>query len=169
MNNSTINITLRRSTLILLWAVTLAWAAQIYYFSTATFGGVFTTWLLSQVLHLLHLRVTLHTFALLHHLMRKAAHLTVYGIFAMLLYYSLGGARSREWQWKTALGAALIAGGYSLTDEFHQLFVPGRGPSIVDSGIDTVGACLGMILVFASYRLGNRKGGVSEEKVEAAV
>ena len=24
------------------WIVTLAWAAQIYYFSTATYGGVFT-------------------------------------------------------------------------------------------------------------------------------
>jgi VanZ family protein len=160
----------RRSGRLLLWVVTLAWAAQIFDFSTATFGGVFTAWLLSQILHLLHVTVSYPTFQLLHHLMRKAAHLTVYGIFSMLLYFSLGGSRSREWQWKTALGALLLAGGYSLTDEYHQTFVPGRGPSIMDCGIDTIGALLGMIIVFVSCRLGNRRGGAaSKEKVEAAL
>ena len=142
---------------VVLWLVTLAWAAEIFDLSTATFGGVFTTWLLSQILHLLHLTVAFPTFRLLHHLMRKAAHLTVYGIFSMLLYFSLGGSRSREWHWKRALGALLLAGGYSLTDEFHQSFVPGRGPSIVDCGIDTIGATLGMMIVFVSCRLGNQR------------
>jgi VanZ family protein len=42
----------------------------------------------------------------------------------------------------------LLAGLYSLTDEFHQRFVPGRGPSIVDCGFDTIGAMLGMLIVY---------------------
>jgi VanZ family protein len=151
------------------WLVTLAWAAQIYNFSTATYGGVFTTWLLSQVLRLLHVTVSSPTFNLLHELMRKSAHVTVYGIFAMLLYYSLGGSRSREWRWLTALGALLIAGGYALTDEYHQLFVPGRGPSLVDSGIDTMGALVGLTIIYIACRLGNRRQAASEAKVEAAV
>ena len=66
------------------WIVTLAWAAQIYYFSTATYGGVFTTWLLSQALHVLHVTVSPPTFDLLHELMRKSAHVTVYAILGML-------------------------------------------------------------------------------------
>lgn len=131
---------------------------------------MFTTWLLSAILRLLHLTVSFPTFRLLHHLMRKAAHLTVYGIFSMLLYFSLGGIRHREWHWKSALGALLLAGGYSLTDEYHQRFVPGRGPSILDCGMDTIGATLGMIIVFVSCRLGDRRGGAaSEKKVETAV
>jgi VanZ family protein len=137
--------------------VTLAWAAQIFNFSTATFGGVFTAWLLSQILHFLHVAVTPPTFSLLHHLMRKSAHLTEYALFGMLLYYSLGGIRVREWRWKTALWALLIAGGYSLTDEFHQMFVPGRGPSLFDSGIDTFGALIGTLLVYAASRWGGRR------------
>ncbi len=159
---------MRRSGLIFIWVVTAAWAAQIYRFSTATFGGIFTTWLLSQILHLLRLKVTLATFSLLHHLMRKAAHLTEYAVFAMLLYYSLGGIRRREWQRKPAFWAALIAGLYSLTDEFHQLFVPGRGPSIFDSGIDTVGACLGILIVYFFCRMsrGERRAS-NEQDVEA--
>jgi VanZ family protein len=45
-----------------------------------------------------------------------------------------------------------VAGAYSLTDEFHQTFVPGRGPSLIDCGIDTTGAALGA-LVFYGRRL----------------
>ncbi len=155
---------MRRSGLILLWLVTVAWAAQIYRFSTATFGGVFTTWLLSQILRLLHMKVTLLTFAMLHHLMRKCAHVTEYALFSMLLYYSLGGSRRREWRRKPAIGALLIAGVYSLGDEFHQLHVPGRGPSIFDSGIDTLGACLGILIVYVVCRFSQNHRDAPEEQ-----
>ena len=142
---------MRRSALVILWAVTVAWAAQIYNFSTATFGGVFTTWLLSQILRFVHATVSIHTFVMLHHLMRKGAHLTEYTLFSMLLYYSLG--RRREWRRRPAIWALIIAGLYSLSAEFHQLFVPGRGPSIFDSAIDTAGACVGILIVYVVCRI----------------
>ena len=151
------------------WIVTLAWAAQIYYFSTATYGGVFTTWLLSQVLHVLHVTVSPPTFDLLHELMRKSAHVTVYAILGMLLYYSLGGSRRQVWQGLTALGALLLAWGYALTDEYHQMFVSGRGPSLVDTGIDAAGALVGLIIIYTACRLGNRRRVPLEAKVETAV
>jgi VanZ family protein len=147
---------MRRSGLMVLWAVTIAWAAQIYNFSTATFGGVFTAWLLSQILHLLRVTVSLPTFQILHHLMRKSAHITEYAIFSMLLYYSLGGRRGRDWRWRRALWAVLVAGVYSLTDEFHQLFVPGRGAAISDCGIDTLGALLGILIIFIVSRFAEK-------------
>ena len=154
---------MRRSALVFLWVVTVAWAAQIYTFSTATFGGIFTTWLLSQILRLVHATVSLKTFILLHHLMRKSAHLTEYALFSMLLYYSLG--QRREWRRKPAIWALVIAGLYSLSDEFHQLFVPGRGPSIFDSGIDTVGACLGIVIVYIVCRLDRNRPEAPKEEV----
>jgi VanZ family protein len=154
---------LRRSALIFLWVVTIAWAAQIYTFSTATFGGVFTTWLLSQILRLVHATVSLKTFFLLHHLMRKCAHLTEYALFSMLLFYSVG--RRREWRLRPALWALAVAGLYSLSDEFHQLFVPGRGPSIFDSGIDTLGAFVGILIVFVVCRLGRNRPETPKEEV----
>jgi VanZ family protein len=152
---------LRRSALIFLWVVTVAWAAQIYNFSTATFGGVLTTWLLSQILRLVHATVSLDTFFFLHHLMRKCAHLTEYALFSMLLFYSLG--RRREWRLRPAIWALTVAGLYSLSDEFHQLFVPGRGPSIFDSGIDTVGAIVGILIVFVVCRLGRNRPETAKE------
>jgi VanZ family protein len=35
---------------------------------------------------------------------------------------------------------------YAISDEIHQSFVPGRGPSIIDVFIDSTGAITGIIL-----------------------
>ena len=50
---------------------------------------------------------------------------------------------SRQWLWAWLIGTA-----YAATDELHQLTVAGRGPSVADVGIDSVGVALG-IAVFA--------------------
>ena len=36
---------------------------------------------------------------------------------------------------------------YAISDEYHQSFVPGRGPSIRDVCIDTAGVFFGIIIV----------------------
>jgi VanZ family protein len=45
-----------------------------------------------------------------------------------------------------------IVGLYSLTDEFHQRFVPGRNASLVDCGIDVAGAAIALIIIFEACR-----------------
>jgi VanZ family protein len=149
--------------------VTVAWAAQIFRFSTQVFGGTLTTWLLSNILHFLHITVSLPTFVFLHHLMRKCAHVTEYAILSMLLYHSLTESPRVEWRRRAALWSIVIAGAYSLTDEFHQLFVPGRGPSIVDSGIDTLGACLGILIIYGAARWARNRDSKTENRTEVAV
>jgi VanZ family protein len=135
------------------WLTTLAWAATIFAFSTGTFSGSFTAWLLQQGLDLLHIAVSAETFRLLHHVIRKLAHLSEYAIFCMLLYGSFSGGQDLSWRGRRALAAVAIAAIYSLSDEFHQLFVPGRGASLVDCGIDTAGAAVGMLLIYIRGRL----------------
>jgi len=137
----------------IVWRLTaLAWAGFIFYMSTASFSGTFTTWLLGEFFRSVHVQVSPPTFNILHHLMRKLAHVTEYGIFTMLLYGSAQDERPFDWRPRRALGCVLVAGAYSLTDELHQIFVPGRGPSLADCGIDTTGAALGA-LVFYGRRL----------------
>lgn len=41
----------------------------------------------------------------------------------------------------------LIAAGYAATDEFHQLFVPGRSGQVSDVILDSAGAALGVLLM----------------------
>jgi VanZ family protein len=135
------------------WVTTLAWAATIFAFSTGTFSGSLTGWLLREVLDLFHIAISPATFRLVHHILRKLAHLSEYGIFCMLLYGSFSGGQGFSWRGRRALAAVAIAAIYSLSDEFHQLFVPGRGASLVDCGIDAAGAAVGMLLIYARARL----------------
>ncbi len=135
------------------WVTTIAWGVTIYQLSTETFSGVFSRWLLSEILTLLSVEVSPATFHLLHILLRKLAHLTEYGIYALLLYGSLGGGRDFSWRGRRAGWCIGIAAVYSLTDELHQLFVPGRGGSLADSALDTSGSALALLAVYIVDRL----------------
>ena len=130
------------------WTTTVLWAALIFHLSTATYAGSLTAWVLGEILRTLHIQVSAGTFEILHSAIRKLAHLTEYGIFSMLIYLSLKAPRPRGWELRMAGWALLAAGLYSLSDEFHQSFVPGRTASLVDCGIDTVGAGLGLLLLY---------------------
>ena len=98
---------------------------------------------------LVQIHISPGTLDSLNFLVRKLAHFTEYAIFAQLLYVSLLGVVDElEWRPRTAFWSAVIAGAYSLTDEFHQLFVPNRTASLVDCAIDTTGAILGLLVVY---------------------
>jgi VanZ family protein len=130
------------------WVPVIIWAGVIFYMSTRNFGASFSNSLLNDILTMLHVEVSHHTFHLLAMGFRKLGHFTEYSIFAIFLYHALGDGHRSAWNPRKALACILLAGLYSLTDEFHQRFVPGRGPSIVDCGFDTIGATLGMVIVY---------------------
>jgi VanZ family protein len=138
---------------ILIWVVTVAWAGTISLLSTQVYGASVTGWLLSQLFLSLHIHLTPQTFATIHFLVRKVAHCTEYGIFGLLLYHSFDPRHPERWNPRSAFGALVVAGLFSLADEYHQSFVPGRTASLVDCGIDTAGAFLGMVLLYRSRRL----------------
>ena len=70
---------------------------------------------------------------------RKAAHLTEYTILGILLWFTT----------ENRALALLIGSFYSVTDEIHQIFVPGRAGQLRDVLIDTAGVLLGILLAGA--------------------
>ncbi|MNL79991.1 VanZ like family protein [compost metagenome] len=42
---------------------------------------------------------------------------------------------------------------YAATDEWHQAFVPGRGPALTDVGIDSLGAATALLAAWLRRRL----------------
>jgi VanZ family protein len=107
---------------LLAWAAVIAWAALIFAFSATP-----------------NLRfVQADT---LDFVVRKAGHMAVFGIFAVLTWraISLSGLRGA-----LALSFAVTVV-YASTDEFHQLFTKGRHASPVDVGIDSVGALIALV------------------------
>jgi VanZ family protein len=94
---------------------------------------------------------------LLNTLLRKSGNLTEYAVLAVLLYSSLKPVGDPSWSRKAAFWALLASGSYSLTDEFHQWFVPGRHASLVDCSLDTTGAFLGLVVLSIAIVLLRRK------------
>jgi len=137
--------TWRREPLYLFWwATALAWAGLIFWLSTPAFGSHWSEGLLALGLRRSHLRLSSHALELLNFMLRKLAHVTEYGIFALLLYAGAGGDQ-RRWQPRHAALCIVAAFSYSLSDELHQRFAPGRHASICDCGIDSLGASIAML------------------------
>jgi VanZ family protein len=80
-------------------------------------------------------------------LVKKSGHLLIYGVLAWSYLRGLGWLRPSSW--RTAALAVVLAALYGATDELHQSFVAGRGAALLDVGIDTVGASLGLALTTA--------------------
>lgn len=75
------------------------------------------------------------------YIVRKTAHVTEYLILAILMYNALYNFNINNI--KLAFLLSVI---YSCTDEFHQLFVPGRTGRLVDVLIDSIGIIIGLYL-----------------------
>lgn len=76
---------------------------------------------------------------------RKLAHMTEFGILAMLIYWALGYVKSSKRRYGEAfLGTVL----YAATDEIHQLFVPDRSGNLFDVFVDAAGAILALGFVW---------------------
>ncbi len=133
--------------------MTLVWAGLIFYLSTGTFSSTFSDWLIREILKTLHIHISGRHFWLLHGAVRKLAHMTEYAFFSFFLYGCFQNGRPLLWRVRTAVFSILIAGGYAMSDEFHQLFVPGRTASLLDCGVDTTGAMFGTLLVYVNSRL----------------
>ncbi len=71
---------------------------------------------------------------------KKSAHLVEYGILSVLFYRALINSKVSEK--KSMFYSVFFAFVYGLTDEFHQSFTPGRGPSLRDTLIDMTGAII---------------------------
>ncbi|HLQ82308.1 MAG TPA: VanZ family protein [Pseudogracilibacillus sp.] len=86
----------------------------------------------------------------LHSLIRKSIHFFVYTILSVLVYLAYQGRRAVLF----TLSVCLL---YAITDEFHQLFIPGRSGEIRDVLIDFSGAVFGIILVKLFMKIKSRR------------
>lgn len=117
------------------WLAVALWCGLIYYFTaTPAYTGPSTLSLLGQVLPFLPAPV--HD--LLNYLIRKAAHLTAFGILALLTRWAFLPA---SWASRGAWGFTTL---YAASDEWHQTLVPGRSGTVGDVLLDSAGALLAL-------------------------
>lgn len=86
---------------------------------------------------------------------RKGAHMTEYAILGVLIRFCWKD--KKDGRKRRAVSSWFLTVAYASTDEFHQLFVPGRSGQVKDVMIDSVGAAIGIFLISFIYFLYEKK------------
>jgi VanZ family protein len=86
----------------------------------------------------------------LNHIVRKNAHFFIY--LALAIWVQIALRINRAIGIKRLLIVIGICVLYAISDEYHQLFVAGRGAQVKDVFIDSAGAIVGIVI----YRIVNR-------------
>ena len=138
------------------WLPVVLWMGVIFVASSDSGNFEQSSRFIGPVLRWLFPTASAETLALLHHLVRKAAHFTEYAILALLALRALRLSKPERGFLKATAIALLVAAGYAATDEFHQSFVPGRTAAAGDVLIDTAGA-VAALAVAALWRRRNER------------
>ncbi len=75
----------------------------------------------------------------------KWAHLAAFGLLGFLITHTLRRAHNLELRRAAPLAILLVAV-YGASDEWHQSFVPGRVPSVLDWLADVTGGALAQLI-----------------------
>ncbi len=136
------------------WLPPALWTAVIFAASTDFFSSAHSApWLASIIDAILGHPLPPSQFDVLHFVVRKAGHLTEYGILGALLFRAIRGERFERWSLRWGFSAVALATIVGAADEWHQAFVPSRTASPLDVLIDTIGATIAQILIRAAQVL----------------
>ena len=118
---------------LLYWLPFILWSYGIYYLSSIPY--------LKTELGVLDL------------ILRKIAHVFEYAVLLVLAFRAFLVTFKSAKTPVVYLLAFVFSVFYAVLDEFHQSFVPGRGPSAMDVLIDTAGVFSGLALLKFKNRL----------------
>jgi VanZ family protein len=138
------------------WVPVLVWLGVIAIESFSLSSNITGGWL-EEVLRLLHIHLSASTFATFHHLLRKAGHVTGYGILCLLVFRAWYHTLFESSRSHLLLICAVLALGITLAtavlDEWHQSFDPARTSSIWDVGLDVTGGIIFLIVALFVLRV----------------
>ncbi|NNU78181.1 VanZ family protein [Clostridium estertheticum] len=144
------------------WILVIGWMMVIFIFSSQV-GDVSNenNKFVIYVFNLLGLNLNNIFGTLSDFIVRKASHFTEYFILYMLIYRAMN--KSKKIDMKIFITSILIVFLYACSDEFHQSFVPGRGPAFRDVMVDTCGGLTALLFIY--IRVTFKKRPASSNKV----
>lgn len=134
---------------VLSWALVIAWACVIFFMSAHT-GSDFqqgTDFVARVKMRIDELQLALFGPGV--DIASSIAHFCEYTVFGALLQNALSGHVSPK---RAVLAGIALGSLYGVSDEFHQLFVPGRACDPADWVVDTLGTTLGASVWWALRR-----------------
>lgn len=141
------------------WVLVALWAAFIFFMSAHT-GSDLNEGddLIAHIKQWLN-AVQLRWFGPGVDLASSVAHFCEFTVLGALLAQALGRHMAGRWG-MVLLVAVALASAYAVTDEVHQIFVPGRVCDLADWMVDTAGALLGAAICMLVLRARSRAGSV---------
>ncbi len=83
------------------------------------------------------------TLLFISHIIRKCAHMAEFAVLAVLVFMLIKSLKNKKMPYSALFTTVFSAA----ADEFHQMFVPGRGSAVSDVMIDSCGAAIGIIVL----------------------
>ena len=125
----------------------LIWMAIIFVLSTPSFSSTLTSGILSRTLDFFDIEYNAHSLNEIDFFVRKAAHVTVYSVLAVLWFRGLVKG-SRMSIAKAALTVLAISVLWAASDEFHQ-YLEGsqRTGKVSDVMLDSTAAALSLAVI----------------------
>ena len=130
------------------WVPAILVALLISLFSTQYFSSEHTARIIYPLLRWIFPAASPRWLHEAHVVIRKLAHVLEFGVFSVTVFRGVRGGRP-GWRLDWAVTTFFIALAFAALDEWHQSFVAVRHASIRDVAIDTLGAVLAQILVWA--------------------
>ena len=130
------------------WLPPLVWMAVIWSMSSDLGSADHTVGAVSWLVSAIAPWATPAQIELIHLGVRKLGHLTEYAILAALWFRALHAGR-RLPSTRRALAALGISIAWAIGDELHQRFVPSRTASHLDVILDSAGAALALLALYA--------------------
>lgn len=132
---------------ILRWGMVFAWMIVIFMLSAQkstdsdSLSSGITRFVLNIINGLLP-RIQIE-FSAFSHFVRKSAHFIAYLILGILSLHALDEEKNPTIAW--FIKALLVCVLYAMSDEFHQLYVPGRSGELRDVLLDSTGSLVGIL------------------------
>jgi VanZ family protein len=138
------------------WLPVLIWMAVVFSASADRQSYAHSSTLFEPLLRWLFPNMPGATIGELHHVFRKICHLAEYAVLAWLVWRAIRKPVKndpRPWNWAEAGIVLVVVFAYAASDEFHQMFVPGRTPLFTDVLIDTSGGAAGLLLLWLRQKV----------------
>ena len=133
---------MKNKRLVLAWTLLILW--MLFIFIMSSFNGVMSGNQSESIAVLIYNLFDISDTEKVSLIVRKCAHVSEFFILGILVVNLVSKYNVKHIYFISFIICVL----YSSSDEFHQLFVPGRSGQVTDVLIDLIGVVLGLLLVF---------------------
>jgi VanZ family protein len=148
-------LTPERKEVVKAWVAAGLWIAIIAVESTDWLSAEHTGHILYPIFHYLF-DMTMQTFIVVHHYLRKLGHFVGYFALSLLLFHAwkatLRVPGGKQWIRRWAVIAFTMSAFIASMDEWHQTFIPSRTGKFRDVVLDSFAAATAQVLIYFYWR-----------------